>query len=181
MVNNKVFINCPSCGLKLSFQGVPGYENMTVTCPRCRFKGKVRQFMNGGVKQPLMETRISPSPFGVMSADLGQVRILSSDAVRKLKEGVNVLGRNSESGTADVKLTNDPYMSRRHVQIEVIRRPDGFEHRLVEINSTNIIKLNGKEINRGDVLKLNFGDVLTLGMTDIRLESSNDESTKVVM
>lgn len=70
-------------------------------------------------------------------------------------------------------------MSRRHVQIDVIKKPMGYEHRLVEIGSTNIIKLNHRPINRCDIIVLNFRDVLTLGKTDIRLESNCDEATRM--
>ena len=53
------------------------------------------------------------------------------------------------------------------MKIDVVKKPSGYEHRLVEINSKNIVKLNGKPINRGDILVLKFGDVLTLGVSDI--------------
>lgn len=33
---------------------------------------------------------------------------------------------------------------------------------------------------RGDEIVLNFGDKLTLGKTDIVLEETNDEATKVI-
>ena len=74
----------------------------------------------------------------------------------------------------------DPYMSRRHVQIDVVRTPQGIEHHLVEIGSKNIIQLNGQDIMRGDEIVLNFGDKLTLGKTDIVLEETNDEATRVI-
>ena len=72
------------------------------------------------------------------------------------------------------------YMSRRHVQIDVVKSARGYEHHLVEINSKNIVKLNGKPINRGDVLILKFGDVLTLGTTEVVLEAGDNESTRLV-
>lgn len=50
----------------------------------------------------------------------------------------------------------------------------------MEINSKNIVKLNGKPINRGDILVIRFGDTLTLGKTDIILESRDDDSTRLV-
>ncbi len=50
----------------------------------------------------------------------------------------------------------------------------------MEINYKNIVKLNCKPINRGDVLILKMGDTLTLGQTEIVLESNDDESTRIV-
>ena len=71
-------------------------------------------------------------------------------------------------------------MSRRHLQIDVVQTPHGIEHHLVEINSKNIIVLNDKPIQRGDILQLKFGDKLTLGKTDIYLEETDEEATQIV-
>ena len=70
-------------------------------------------------------------------------------------------------------------MSRRHVQIDVVKTPQGIEHHLVEIGSKNIIQLNGSDIKRGDELVLKFGDKLTLGKTEVILEESDEEATLV--
>jgi pSer/pThr/pTyr-binding forkhead associated (FHA) protein len=71
-------------------------------------------------------------------------------------------------------------MSRRHVQIDVVKTARGVEHHLVEIGSKNIIQLNGKDIQRGDEIILNFGDKLTLGKTDLILEETNEDATQVL-
>ena len=94
--------------------------------------------------------------------------------------GTNVIGRIAQSGKADIQITQDPYMSRRHLQIDVIKTAHGMEHRLVEINSKNIIVLNDKPIQRNDILNLNFGDKLTLGTTDIYMEETDDEATQII-
>ena len=94
--------------------------------------------------------------------------------------GTNVIGRIAQSGKADIQITNDPYMSRRHLQIDVVKTAHGIEHHLVEINSKNIIVLNGKPIQRNDILNLQFGDKLTLGKTDVYLEETDDEATQIV-
>jgi hypothetical protein len=62
----------------------------------------------------------------------------------------------------------------------VVKTAYGIEHRLVEINSKNIIVLNGKPIQRNDILVLNFGDRLTLGKTDVYLEETDEEATQIV-
>ena len=178
----RIFIICPECHQQLSFEEVSGYQNMIVECPKCHFKANVSVYQGGaqargGQGAGDMPTQLVFAPS--TSVDVGQIRVLSTDEVQYLKVGSQVIGRRAESGTADIKISNDKYMSRRHVQIDVFKKGLGYEHRLIEIGSTNLPKLNGKELKRGDILKLKFGDVLTLGNTDIRLESNSDEATRI--
>lgn len=178
----KIFIVCPECHQQLSFNEVPGYQNMVVECPKCHFKANASVYQGGAQARGAqgaddMPTQLVFAPRSSM--DVGQIRVISTNEIQYLKVGSQVIGRRAETGTADIKISNDKYMSRRHVQIDVVKKPIGYEHRLVEIGSLNIIKLNGKPIQRGDILKLKFGDVLTLGKTDIMLESNSDDATKM--
>ena len=178
----KIFIVCPECHQQLSFNEVPGYQNMVVECPKCHFKANASVYQSGsqargGHGADEMPTQLVFAPRS--STDIGQIRVISTNEIQWLKVGNNVIGRRASTGTADIKISNDMYMSRRHVQIDVVKKPMGYEHRLVEIGSTNIIELNHKSINRGDIIVLKFGDILTLGKTDIRLESNSDEATRM--
>lgn len=178
----RIFITCPECGQQLSFEEVPGYQNMVVECPKCHFKANANVYQSGaqargGQGADDMPTQLVFAPS--TSVDVGQIRVLSTNEIQYLKIGSQVIGRRAETGTADIKISNDRYMSRRHIQIDVIKKGVGYEHLLVEIGSTNLPKLNGKEIQRGDILKLKFGDVMTLGNTEIRLESNSDEATRI--
>lgn len=178
----KIFIVCPECHQQLSFNEVPGYQNMVVECPKCHFKANASVYQSGsqargGHGADEMPTQLVFAPRS--STDIGQIRVISTNEIQWLKQGNNVIGRRASTGTADIKISNDMYMSRRHVQIDVIKKPMGYEHRLVEIGSTNIIELNHRPINRGDIIVLKFGDILTLGKTDIRLESNSDEATRM--
>ena len=47
----KIFIVCPECRQQLSFNEVPGYQNMVVECPKCHFKA------NASVYQGEMQAR----------------------------------------------------------------------------------------------------------------------------
>lgn len=182
----KVFLVCPSCRTRLSFAAVAGYQDKIVECPICHFKAKANVYQGGNVakggndadSQTQMPTQLS----GAMQCknDLGQIRVVNTKQCCPLKLGTNVIGRIAQSGKADIQITNDPYMSRRHLQIDVVKTNYGIEHHLVEINSKNIIKLNGAPINRNDILKLNFGDKLTLGITDIYFEETDEEATQIV-
>lgn len=179
----KIYIVCPECHQRLSFNEVPGYQNMVVECPKCHFKANASVYQSGAQARGAhgaddMPTQLVTPPKS--TGDVGQIRVKSTNEVQWLKPGTNIIGRRAQTGTADIKISNDMYMSRRHVQIDVVAKNGGYQHRLVEINSKNIVKLNGRDINRGDILVLNFGDVLTLGTTDIVLESNDDESTRLV-
>lgn len=179
----KIFITCPECRQRLSFNEVPGYQNMVVECPKCHFKANASVYQSGAQARGAqgaddMPTQLVLPPKN--ANELGQIRVISTNEVQFLLPGQNVIGRRAASGTADIKISNDEYMSRQHVRIDVMEKESGYVHHLVEINSKNIVKLNGKPINRGDILIIKFGDVLTLGTTDILLESSCDESTRLL-
>lgn len=178
----KVFIVCPECRQQLSFNEVAGYQNMVVECPKCHFKAKASVYQSsmqggGGFGSDDSPTQLVMPP--ASSFDVGQIRVKSTNEIQWLNPGRNVIGRRAQTGNADIKISNDMYMSRSHVQIDVVKKAGGYEHRLVEINSKNIVKLNGKPINRGDIIILKFGDVMTLGTTDIVLESNSDEATRL--
>lgn len=179
----KIFIVCPECHQQLSFPEVPGYQNMVVECPKCHFKANASVYQSGAQARGAqgaddMPTQlVTPPP---SASVIGQIRVETTGEIQFLRPGQNVIGRRAQTGTADIKISTDMYMSRRHVMIDVVRKGAGYEHHLVEINSKNIVKLNGRPINRGDVLKLKFGDRMTLGRTDIILESNDDDATRIM-
>lgn len=179
----KVFIVCPECHQQLSFPEQPGWQNKLVKCPKCRFKAEASVYRLGSQARGAYGADDSATQLVSITKtayDVGRLRVKNTNEVHDLRSGSNVIGRSATTGTADIKIGTDMYMSRRHVQIDVVKSVRGYEHHLVEINSKNIVKLNGKPINRGDVLILKFGDVLTLGTTDVVLESGDNESTQLV-
>lgn len=180
----KIFLVCPNCRTRLSFPKVDGYQDKIVECPICHFKSKAAVYQGGSAAQGGQggDDDATQLPGSAMQQkyDTGQIRVATTNQHCPLKLGTNVIGRIAQSGKADIQITNDPYMSRQHLQIDVVRTNYGIEHRLVEINSKNIIILNGKEIQRNDILKIQFGDKLTLGKTDIYLEETDEEATQIV-
>lgn len=180
----KIFLVCPNCKTRLSFPEVPDYHDKIVDCPICHFKAKANVYMSGAMGQGGQgsddEATQMPSAMMQQKNDLGQIRVSTTGQRCPLKIGTNVIGRLAQSGKADIQITHDEYMSRRHLQIDVVQTPYGIEHHLVEINSKNIIVLNDKPIQRGDILKIKFGDKMTLGKTDIYLEETDDEATQIV-
>lgn len=139
----------------------------------------------GGLGASDEATRLPGSYGQQVKTDTGQMRVIQTGQICELRMGSQVLGRLATSGTADLQIGSDnykdEYMSRRHVQIDVVKNSHGsIEHHLIEIGSKNIIQLNGKNILRGDEIILNFGDKLTLGKTDIILEETDEEATHII-
>lgn len=180
----KIFLVCPNCWTRLSFPEVLGYEDKIVECPICHFKAKANVYQGGtaakGGQGSADEATQLPSNFMQQKFDVGQIRVANTGQHCPLKMGTNIIGRIAQSGKADIQITHDEYMSRRHLQIDVVKTVHGIEHHLVEINSKNIILLNGKPIQRNDILNLQFGDKLTLGKTDVYLEETDEEATQII-
>lgn len=181
-------IICPNCRSRLSIQDAPGIQDKMLTCPICKFKAKVSVYQMGAAAQGGMgasdeATRLPDYLNQQIKQDAGQLRVVQTGQICELRVGSQILGRLATSGTADIQIGSDTYkdeyMSRRHVQIDVIQTKIGIEHHLVEIGSKNIIQLNGVDIQRGDEIILNFGDKITLGKTELVLEETDDEATKI--
>ena len=180
----KIFLVCPNCRTRLSFPEVPGYQDKIVECPICHFKATVSVYQGGAAAKGGQgsddDATQLPGHLMQQKFDMGKIRVASTNQRCPLKMGTNVIGRIAQSGKADIQITQDPYMSRRHLQIDVVKTAHGIEHHLVEINSKNIIVLNGKPIQRNEILNIQFGDKLTLGKTDVYLEETDDEATQIV-
>lgn len=179
-----VKVVCPQCHTILSFKDIPDIGSKLIVCPKCQFRATVDVYRSGkagkGGSGESGDT-LPPEFISKNALLIGRLRLVSSDKMFDLKEGENVIGRIATSGDADIKLSNDEYMSRRHVRIDVVKKRMGFEHRLVEINSKNPILLNGTSIPRNEILVLNFGDKLVLGKTEVVFEKPADvEETHLV-
>lgn len=180
---------CPNCRSRLAIQDAPDIMDKILACPICKYKAKVSLYIMGKASQGGLGASDEPTRLPVsyglqMTTDIGQMRVIQTGQICELRMGSQVIGRLATSGTADLQIGSDAYkdmyMSRRHVQIDVVRTARGIEHHLVEIGSKNIIQLNGRDIMRGDEIMLNFGDKLTLGKTDIILEETSEEATHIV-
>ncbi len=77
----------------------------------------------------------------------------------EIKEPVSVLGR---SKRCDIVLP-DPNVSRQHAEI----RLEGDGHAIVDLDSTNGVKVNGREVKRAVLAE---GDRIELGSTELRFE-----------
>lgn len=184
-----LLVVCPNCRSRLTIKNDPGIQDKILGCPICKFRAKVSVYLMGqagkGGQGASDDATQLPGSFGQqIKTDTGQMRVMQTGQICELRMGSQVLGRLAQSGTADIQIGSDNYkdmyMSRRHVQIDVVKTARGVEHHLVEIGSKNIIQLNGRDIQRGDEIILNFGDKLTLGKTDLILEETNEDVTQVL-
>ena len=141
----KIFLVCPNCRTRLSFPKVDGYEDKIVECPICHHKAKAAVYQGGSIARGGHgsddEATQLPGSAMQQKSDMGQIRVATTNQHCPLKLGSNVIGRIAQTGKADIQITNDPYMSRQHLQIDVVKTTNGIEHHLVEINSKNIIHL----------------------------------------
>jgi hypothetical protein len=82
------------------------------------------------------------------------------DKTHELRQQVAVIGRSKES---DIRVS-DPNVSRRHAEI----RQDGSTYWIVDLDSTNGVSVNGREVKRA---KLDDEDRITLGATELVFRS----------
>lgn len=181
-MTEKISIVCPHCRAKLSFMTVAGWQEKFVVCPHCHFKDKANAYQqyapvqNSGAAINDSDTQLASGLYPSMSASqVGVIKVLETGRCHQLQMGTNIIGRVAKTGDADLKISTDPCMSRRHLRIDVVEGPLGIEHRLVEIGAKNNILLNGSPINRQDILVLSFGDILVLGQTKVSLEKPTNE------
>lgn len=182
-----IIVVCPQCRSRLSIKNVPGIQNKLLQCPVCKYKAKVSLYQigqagKGGLGASDEATQLPSSQ--KINTNVGQLHVIQTNQICELREGTQVIGRLANSGNADLQIGGDNYsdkfMSRRHVQIDVVKTAHGLEHHLVEIGAKNIPQLNGKDVQRGEIIVLHFGDKLTLGKTDIVFEETDEEATQIV-
>ncbi|MDR0895218.1 MAG: FHA domain-containing protein [Prevotellaceae bacterium] len=166
-------VKCPQCHAILMPPSNIG--DGLITCPRCKFNAKLDLYLMGDVSGgghgpggvPPTRPQSDPPP---PDSRKGYLRVAATGAVFPLKAGENVIGRIAESGTADIRISKDICLSRRHVIIEAVTKVGRTEYHLKDINSKNPIKLNGSVVGRENVVVLEAGDELILGKTAVYFE-----------
>lgn len=182
-MEERISIVCPSCRTKLFFLSVPNWQERLVECPHCHFKAKANVYQSGQLAQgghgaDDSATELPDNFFPERKIEIGVIKVKSTGRCHQLKLGTNVIGRVAQTGKADLKISTDPYMSRQHLQIDVVETPFGVEHRLVEIGAKNNIILNDTLIHRGDILVLKYGDRMILGKTEIVFDKPSIEDSE---
>ncbi len=104
-------------------------------------------------------------------AAIGSLIELSNSKKYILQEGKNTLGRKSSSSAVSVPIeTNDRYMSRNHLTIEVIN--GGKEYIHIAYNSKEEVEtyVNNKMLSSSDQIVLERGDSIQMGDTKFKFE-----------
>lgn len=185
-------ITCPSCNSALTIKAVPGIEDKTLVCPVCKFKAKVSVFMNASAAKsahgassddtvmPGWGSGITIAP--PVKRNPGRFRIVQTGQFIDLKPGHHTVGRSCNPPKSTIMIGSpvysDPYMSRCHIQLDIVEGPAGLQHRLKDLGK-NTTKLNGNEIPQGSIVVLKYGDKITIGQTDLILEDNDKDATRV--
>jgi hypothetical protein len=163
IVGVKYKLSCPHCH-KMEFGFVtekPGHR--TISCPAC--KGKCGLEVRNKTQRIDMTDNIQ--------ALHGKLVLLRKGWLNKdyrLSDGKNVIGRFDESKNSDIAIKNDPTMSRRSVEIEVILSEKGYSFKLTVLSATNPVLHNNNPLMPGESISLNFGDSIILGKTKFRFD-----------
>lgn len=127
-----------------------------------------RSNANGGIAIEKNGETMVESPQVVMPPSIGYFQIVSTGQKYALKQGTNIIGRQHPTSQATIQIaTNDGYMSRQHMKIDVLPAGNHMEYRISDNNSTNKVTLNGRQLTPGDIVMLRSGDRITIGHTDL--------------
>lgn len=158
---------CPHCNVYKGAFNTQKAGKRTVACPTC--KGK----FSFEVIAPPEGTKVLPDNFGEIQTSKGKLTLVRKGWLNKsypLATGKNTIGRYDETLNSDIAIKNDPLMSRRSVEIDVVYGNNGYEFKITVLKSTNPVTLNGEQLKDGTAVGLNFGDLITMGKTQFRFE-----------
>lgn len=191
-------VKCPNCGAVLILKKTAGIENKQLTCPVCKEASPYHAFKQLADKKKEEET-VYPyahgAPSGVSDEEptgtasdgenytLGTLRIPGLGEAVRLKVGRNVIGRQANASSADIRIPTgeSKRMSREHLVIEVKKVPGkGLVHyaSLFKMKS-NATFVNGEALEYGDCVVLRSGDVLDLPDVSVRFEIPDADETEL--
>lgn len=163
VVNESYTFKCPHCNKQqIGFKtDKPGHR--TISCPYC--KGKI------GLDIRPKTTTITISE--QLQLYRGKLILLRRGWLNKdyrLSEGKNIIGRYDESSICDIAIKSDSSMSRRSVEIDVIKTDKGYTFKVTVLKATNPVLHNGNPLMAGESVSLNFGDTILMGKTKFRFD-----------
>lgn len=186
-MEQKIKVKCPRCGANLSVKMQPGIEHKNLTCPVCKESSIFSSYrvITPPKEQEREHTIIKENikSFSHTPEVVGELRVLSSTQLIRLRKGKNIIGRKASNSSADCQIeTDNRRISREHLIIEVKNvEGKGVVHMLSlykeQVNPTSI---NGESLMWGDSLVLRSGDVITLADLRLRFEIPDDEKTEVI-
>lgn len=158
-------IKCPRCQGLLEVTNPKNSPELLINCPNPGCRAKIRLTFATG------ETQLAEQ--GPNEREAGRLVFQGQDF--PLREGVNTVGRHSQSCKSTIQLeTNDLTMSRTHAQIEVRRLKSGrVKAILSDVRDTEKVEavpmmLDDETLFPEDAIVLANGDVITMGHTKIK-------------
>lgn len=193
-------IRCPFCSSTLSVKPVPGIENKSVTCPVCKRKSPFSDFKRienmekptdyegfgnkGGGNpdnEPGTDLNSGAKDRGADNGNTGQLCVLKSGEIFKLKPGRNIIGRkaNSSKSTIQIPTGENHRVSREHLVINVNRvAGQGYMHTIsLYKEHVNETLINGTKLQAGEELPLKHGCRIDLPDLPLRFEIVDEEGT----
>jgi pSer/pThr/pTyr-binding forkhead associated (FHA) protein len=163
-------IYCPACdtGLQVSLS-----HKGDITCPKCKktaAAGDYRETPRQQEEETDTNTHLGDKNKLLKPGVLLLVEGECHPAKIVLQKGRNSIGRKSPSSKSSIQLeTPDGFMSKNHIYIDLIMKPDyTFEHRLSDNRSTNGAYHNKERIEPEDVIILRPGDLIRIGHTTFK-------------
>lgn len=172
-------IQCPNCGVVLDVRNSKMEDEKLITCPQCKAVLKVR-FMH---EAPLEAKTVLGGGYNGGETQLGgqndTTQLASASNTKScclcvdgrsypLAIGLNTVGRKAPSSQASLQIeTDDRYMSRRHVKIEV-REVAGIRQTIISNDQNkNVTYVDGQELQSGDAVILRDGSEIIMGKTRV--------------
>lgn len=171
---------CPHC--QQFAIGVParGRNLLKVSCPKC--KGAVSLVVDRPAPQTELGDGLSDDIGfdGFDDADTPKVNAVMRVYTKRrllpdiktdfpIVKGSYFIGRADPDEQPEIPITGDTTVSRRSVQVEVIKGSDPDErlYSFTVIKATNPVTVNGKRLRAGESVFLNFDDKITMGKTEL--------------
>lgn len=135
------------------------YSNSSVETKDAQPQPSSSDTANSGEETQMMSSDVSGKPAHLVCDGVDYL----------LSEGINIVGRKSESSKATVQIvTDDRYMSRQHGSIKLSTMPDGTQKALISnAENKNRTFINGQELSGNHVLTLSDGDEIKMGHTTL--------------
>lgn len=172
---------CPHCSQQAIGIAAKGRNLLAATCPKC--KGRIKLVVDRPAPPTELETdtdmMLDEFPgFGDSAAPKINAVLRVFTKRRFLPDvktdfpivkGTYFIGRADPDNQPDIPLSGDTTVSRRSVQIEVIKSQQSDEslYPFTVIKATNPVTVNGKRLRAGESVFLNFNDKITMGKTEL--------------
>lgn len=190
-------IKCPSCGVLLDVRNSQNEAVKMITCPQCKAQLRVMfSQQHAATPQSFGETEYVGNSNGetqYVNRDNGETRyvghfssqsdetilagkkevtpgyLLYGGQKYPLRIGSNVIGRKATTSQATVQIaTDDRYMSRQHLAIQVCKvSTDNVRVVVSNYHNKNASYVNGQLLNEGDQLILSEGSIIKMGNTTV--------------